>query len=296
MLGLLGLVQNVIADTTDFWHVYYNDVKIRELNEESVYEGVDEIVIKTDTIKDTDSIIVRYGKDTDCIPCIGHLTVEDAKYHREVTRGQGTDDISPISLPLNALVNFKKLNGENSFRVLHSATWPGHESDKHFIFRIRLVDKFSSIPLNLLGKKPPENLWLGVSAKRSSKSNNTIEVEAILFNDNPDTIYFLSTSCKGVQSLLQYDTTKFTLILFRKCNSSYLCVDTIKPYGQLEFKTHFKNLTNEFKIKLGFDLYQVDKSFDLKKHSKPATDLKKVYKEDSEKSIIWANEKDIEWK
>ncbi len=144
-------------------------------------------------------------------------------------------------------------------------------------------------------KKPPENIRFDFSVKRSVEFDSTLDINATLFNDNTDTVYFLTTTCDGEQYSLQYDISKFVLTHFITCNASYLWIDTIIPKGRFDFQTHFKNLQKESKIKLGFDFYQVNKSYDLKKHSKDGPDYAIVFnRKESEKTIVWATEKSIQ--
>jgi hypothetical protein len=127
------------------------------------------------------------------------------------------------------------------------------------------------------------------SAKRMNACKEAIEVNASLFNDGSDTVYFLTSTCEGDQYSLRYDTAKFVLTPFENCNASFPQVQKISPAEHYNFKAHFKCSPQETMIKLGFDFYEVEKSFDVKKialinlHGRPRKD----------QNILWAVEKAI---
>ena len=77
LLTIFGIAQIAKADTIDFWHVYYNQTKIREFNQ----YGTHEIILKLDSLKSGDSITVKYFRDTPCFDCATYLTVENEKHH-----------------------------------------------------------------------------------------------------------------------------------------------------------------------------------------------------------------------
>ncbi len=75
------------ADTIDFWHVYYNNAKILSYN----------ILLKTINIHKTDSITVKYFRDTPCEDCKTSIFVEDKNHNIVVQRcGKGTSN--PITI------------------------------------------------------------------------------------------------------------------------------------------------------------------------------------------------------
>jgi hypothetical protein len=63
-------------DTLDYWLVYKNDKVIAKFN--SVSKDLN-IKIKKSEIKDSDTISIRYGKDTRCSNCKYILFVRDEK-------------------------------------------------------------------------------------------------------------------------------------------------------------------------------------------------------------------------
>jgi len=139
--------------------------------------------------------------------------------------------------------------------------------------------------------KAKENIRFDFSVGRINTFQETIEIKASLFNDNPDTVYFLSSSCNGEQYSLRYDTAKFVLTPFINCNASYPRLMKIAPKGQYDFQAHFRCSSKEAKIKLGFDLYSVDKSFDI--INKNLGDINIFNRPDDKETIIWADEKTI---
>ncbi|PWG04048.1 hypothetical protein DIS07_14755 [Polaribacter aquimarinus] len=63
-------------DTLDYWHVYKNDKIIAKFN--SVSKDLN-IKINKSEIKESDTISIRYGKDTRCSNCKYILFVRDEK-------------------------------------------------------------------------------------------------------------------------------------------------------------------------------------------------------------------------
>lgn len=137
--------------------------------------------------------------------------------------------------------------------------------------------------------KVKENIRFDFSVVRINTFEDTIEIKASLFNDNAYAVYFLSSTCDGEQYSLRYDTTKFQLTPFLNCNASFPKLMKIAPKGQYDFQAHFRCSSKETKIKLGFDLYSVDKSLDLNKFT-----LADIHgRNEKEQTVIWTNEKTI---
>jgi hypothetical protein len=139
--------------------------------------------------------------------------------------------------------------------------------------------------------KVKENIRFDFTVGRINTFKETIEIKATLFNDNADTVYFLSSSCDGEQYSLRYDTAKFVLTPFINCNASYPRLMKIAPKGQYDFQAHFRCSSKETKIKLGFDFYSVDQSFDLT--NKNLGDINIFNRPKDKQTIIWADEKTI---
>jgi hypothetical protein len=136
-----------------------------------------------------------------------------------------------------------------------------------------------------------ENLRFDFSARRINSDRETIEINASLFNNNSDTVYFMTASCNGEQYSLRYDTAKFILTSFINCNASYPRLMKIAPNGQYNFQAHFKCSYKETKIKLGFDLFSVDQAFDIS--NKNLDDLNIFDRPKDKQFILWSDEKTI---
>lgn len=135
-----------------------------------------------------------------------------------------------------------------------------------------------------------DNVRFDFKATNMVKFKKTIEINATLFNDNSDTIYFLTSSCDGTQYSLEYDTTKLFLTPVMNCNASFPMIGEIPPKGKLNFDAHFSFKEKVTSIKLGFDFYRIDKSFDLTK-----IELHDVYHRPGNiKNIKWADTKSVE--
>lgn len=106
-----------------------------------------------------------------------------------------------------------------------------------------------------------------IKASRIYGSKETIKINASLYNNGLDTAYFLTRSCEGEQYSLHYDTSKLELTPFVLCNAVFLKFGKIAPKGQYDFQAHFRCKRSNAKIKLGFDLYSVDKTVDTTNQS-----------------------------
>ena len=129
------------------------------------------------------------------------------------------------------------------------------------------------------------------SARRVNTFKETIEIKATLYNDKTDTLYFLTSTCEGEQYSLRYDTAIFTLTPRIFCNVSLPKLANIPPKGQYNFQAHFRCSSNETRIKLGFDFYQVEKTFDV--INKNFGDINIFNRSVNDQTIIWADEMEI---
>jgi hypothetical protein len=133
IVAIVAMTQTTKADTIDFWHVYYNKIKIKEFNEYNIQD----FIIKIDKIKRGDSITVKYFKDTHCFDCDTHLTIEDGKHHPVITlKGKGGGEGNPLSFALKDLLEFRKKNGCNSLEIFYGENANYKRPVPKFIFRI----------------------------------------------------------------------------------------------------------------------------------------------------------------
>lgn len=177
--------------------------------------------------------------------------------------------------------------------------------DKSILFSILLALLFScnidsnnhqhrKYSQNILENRanPINNVRLDFTAHKKKDFNDIIEVNAVLFNDNIDTVYFLSSSCFGEQYSIQYDTSKFILNPLTHCQMSIPIIRKIAPKSKHIFQGHFKSVKKETKIKLGFDLYTVNENFIL--NNRILSEINIHNRPEDEQNIIWAEEKLIE--
>jgi hypothetical protein len=140
---------------------------------------------------------------------------------------------------------------------------------------------------SLAGKaqfKKHDNIKFDFRVEKLSEYKETIKIYGTLHNPNADTVYLLTLSCDGMQYSLQYDSIKFFLSPMILCNASWPIVAKIPPKGKLDFTAHFKILGKSNEIKLGFDLYELEKWFDK---DDPVLDT--YFRKKRSKNIIWAN-------
>lgn len=132
-MAVVGISQTAMADTIDYWHVYYNQIKIREFNQ----YGTHEIVLKVDSIKSADSIVVKYFRDTPCPECTTYLAVENEK-HQVLLTSQGQGTFNPISIALNKLLKLWEQGSRQNFEIFYFEGNGKRSSGKVLLFRIKL--------------------------------------------------------------------------------------------------------------------------------------------------------------
>lgn len=92
-------------DTIDFWHVFYNNKLIKQYNG---YDFGNPLIIKIDSIKQKDSITVKFFRDTPCADCDSYLIIEYPFLSRTFI-AHGTYTFCPLTLSLNKLKKVEKI-------------------------------------------------------------------------------------------------------------------------------------------------------------------------------------------
>ena len=129
-------------DTLDYWHVYYNGVKIRAYNL-LVNEGKEALPYKTislrlDSIKGYDSVTVLYGSDTPCPVCDIYLSFYDGLHEIVIGSTKSHGLKSPVSFKLKKLVDFEKGRGTKTFEIFYTEIADDKPYRKGSVFIIQL--------------------------------------------------------------------------------------------------------------------------------------------------------------
>lgn len=117
---LLFLAERAKSDTIDYYHVYYNNVKIKEYPNDTI-----PIIIKKSEIKDSDTLSIRYWNDTPCTNCKFYLVVIDnKKIYVKVTSttGQGT----PLSISMKDILEWSAINLVDNFDIYYYEEKPAY--------------------------------------------------------------------------------------------------------------------------------------------------------------------------
>ena len=133
LICTLAMLSSVKADTIDFWHVYYNKVKIREYNQYS--KGVITLPIKD--IKKTDTLTVRYFRDTPCSNCETRVAVEN-EAHVVIANVNGYGTFNPISVSVSDLLQHALKPGKAVYDVFYSERQSTNPTPSVLIFKIKL--------------------------------------------------------------------------------------------------------------------------------------------------------------
>lgn len=102
------------ADTIDYWHVYYNQAKVKEYNQ----NGGEDLILKAAKVKKGDVITVKYYTDTPCQDCPVLMTVEDESKQVIVTV-EGEGEGIPLSFQTDSLLRSMKA-GKRVFQVYYT--------------------------------------------------------------------------------------------------------------------------------------------------------------------------------
>lgn len=130
LFSTLGFSNPTKADTIDYWHVYYNNNKIKEYN---LYSN-GEIVIKIKEVQKTDSITVLYFRDTPCSDCSNQVTVINEQYFT-VSIGKGKGTWNPIKISVFDLIQKAEKGILNALYQEGAIT---NETESILLFKIKL--------------------------------------------------------------------------------------------------------------------------------------------------------------
>ncbi len=130
----LSSIYSVIskADTISFWHVYYNQTKI-EMNQFSS----DLVTIKMNEIKKTDTITVKYFRDTPDMDCEARIVVENQN-HLIVAGGKNFGTFSPINFSVFDILKYYQISKEQNYLVYYYEGMISKPSDRTLLFKINL--------------------------------------------------------------------------------------------------------------------------------------------------------------
>jgi hypothetical protein len=134
LLFFIGSLHHAKADTTDYWHIYFNDDRIKMCDALNPAE----LIFNANKIQATDSITVKPSKDAPCYDCKTMLYVENDKGILISTAiGKGT--FNPITFSLKELAERDK--NEKNYRVFYDEDNPKStvgKTQKVFLFTIAI--------------------------------------------------------------------------------------------------------------------------------------------------------------
>jgi len=133
LISTFGLFSSTKADTIDYWHVYYNKIKIKEFNQNS--KG--EIVLKIKDIKKTDTLTVRYFRDTPCSDCETQVSIENVR-NFVITKGKGLGTFNPIKISIYDLLKYHLKADKEVYKVFYHEGQITSRTHRVLIFKIKL--------------------------------------------------------------------------------------------------------------------------------------------------------------
>ena len=127
----VNIAMAIPTDTIDYWHVYYNGVKIGDFNHLS---SVRTITFEIDSINTADSITVRYYRDTPCFYCSTTLVAENQE-NLKVSTSVGKGTFAPISFYLKSFVEYRRNNKNSLFEIFYIEE---NRPERILLFMIRI--------------------------------------------------------------------------------------------------------------------------------------------------------------
>lgn len=102
------------ADTIDYYHVYYNTLKIRQYNLHNINNTNSIITFNRDSIQGSDNLRVKYRRDTGCLNCSSYLILTMAN-------GTQLEEIhstnNDFSISMNKLLHSLKNLEDGIFKI-----------------------------------------------------------------------------------------------------------------------------------------------------------------------------------
>jgi hypothetical protein len=125
---------SVKADTIDFWHVYLNQKKIKNFNQNTKDKT---IFLQINNCKNSDTLTITYFRDTPCYDCKTFLDIEDNK-HLILLQKTGIGTINPFSISLKKLLNYFRENKMGSLEFYYYENLLITSKSKLLLFKIKL--------------------------------------------------------------------------------------------------------------------------------------------------------------
>ncbi|MEO9531981.1 MAG: hypothetical protein ABJG68_07355 [Crocinitomicaceae bacterium] len=103
LIGLIIFPFIGFCDTLDYWTIHLNENELGKYN--SASENI-EIVLKMDSISDSDTIYITYGNDHPCVRCEYYHAVKDIESRIKIHVNRLHVLNKTVSYPLKKLIEF----------------------------------------------------------------------------------------------------------------------------------------------------------------------------------------------
>ena len=103
--------------------------------------------------------------------------------------------------------------------------------------------------------------------KRDSFNTEYIAVNAKIINNSDSSIFFLSTSCGGLEEYIETNIKKVGVLTLRYCNISYPRKIEIKPNSEYTFSTLILDQKKSEKLKLSLTFIQLSSTTKIEEKS-----------------------------
>ncbi|WP_338763259.1 hypothetical protein WAF17_19260 [Bernardetia sp. ABR2-2B] len=134
---LIGFFSVAKADTLDYWHVYYNQVKVVELNTFSKEELTIKVSDKDKIDFLLDYLFIIYVNDTPCSNCEGFVFVDNTQ-GQTITTGKSKGTSTPIKIAFSSVVQYYQRTKNKYYDVFYIERGEYEKPDKVLLFRLKL--------------------------------------------------------------------------------------------------------------------------------------------------------------
>ncbi len=127
---------NGFCDTIDYYHVYYNNLKIKEFNQHHL-KNPPTIEIDIDSLKNADKIIVKYWNDTPCSNCKFFIRVKDNDTKKIISENSNIGQFKPLTIKLKDLLEYYAIKNKSKLEIYY---FENNDKNIRLLFYLTLIN------------------------------------------------------------------------------------------------------------------------------------------------------------
>ena len=123
------------ADTIDFYHVYYNTAIIRKYNLHDINDSSNVIILKRDSLRESDVLSINYRSDNGCSPCTSFIGISSIN---GVQLGEFYSNNNYFDIPMNTFLPFIKMVDTGLFKIKYTLDLPDGPRFSYILFYVKI--------------------------------------------------------------------------------------------------------------------------------------------------------------